>query len=131
MPRILADLRAALNNLDVTESVVLVGHSFGGAIATEYASAYTEMVSHLILIATAGEFGRKARVPILWLSAENNSYFGPELSKRMVEAFRGAGGRAKFHLLPPVGDDGHRMISTPEAVATWGPIVEKFLRTAR
>ena len=83
------------------------------------------------LVATAGEFGRKARVPILWLSAENDSYFGPELSKRMAEAFRGAGGRAEYHLLPPVGDDGHRMISAPEAVATWGPIVEKFLRTAR
>ncbi len=77
------------------------------------------------LVAAAGEFGRTARIPTLWLYAENDSYFAPDLSKRMVRAFVDAGGRAEYHLLPPVGEDGHRLIETDEAL--WTPIVARFL----
>src|SRR5512134_56066 len=50
------DLEAALDLLKVTGKFVLVGHSFGGAIATEYAVNHPERLERLILIATAGEF---------------------------------------------------------------------------
>jgi long-chain acyl-CoA synthetase len=56
MPRMLADIETALDTLRVTDPVVLVGHSFGGALATEFALAHPQRVSHLILMATAGEF---------------------------------------------------------------------------
>lgn len=56
MDRILKDLEVALEELDVQGRFVLVGHSFGGAIATEYAVSQPERVEYLILIATAGEF---------------------------------------------------------------------------
>ncbi len=56
MPRLLADIEAALNFLRVTEPVVLVGHSFGGALATEFALAHPGRVERLVLMATAGEF---------------------------------------------------------------------------
>ena len=56
MPRMLADIGSALDTLHVTDPVVLVGHSFGGALATEFALAHPERVAHLILMATAGEF---------------------------------------------------------------------------
>ncbi len=50
------DLEAVLEVLGVNEKVVLVGHSFGGAIATEFAVAHPERVDRLILIATSGEY---------------------------------------------------------------------------
>lgn len=56
MASIQRDLEIAFNELDVEDRFILVGHSFGGAIATEYAIAHHNRVSQLILIATAGEF---------------------------------------------------------------------------
>ncbi len=50
------DLRRLVQALNVQTPFVLVGHSFGGAVVTEYAVRYPEGVSHLVLIATAGEF---------------------------------------------------------------------------
>jgi long-chain acyl-CoA synthetase len=59
MPRLQLDLEAALTQLKVTTPFVLVGHSFGGAIVTEYAINHPENIEKLILIATAGEFKLK------------------------------------------------------------------------
>ncbi len=56
LPVLLADLVAVLDALEVDEKIVVVGHSFGGAIASEFASAYPERVERLILIATSGVF---------------------------------------------------------------------------
>lgn len=56
MPQILKDLETALILLKVKGKIVLVGHSFGGAVVTEYALKNTDRVEKLILIATAGEF---------------------------------------------------------------------------
>jgi long-chain acyl-CoA synthetase len=56
MPRLLNDIETALNTLRVSEPVVLVGHSFGGALAVEFALAHPGRVERLVLIATAGEF---------------------------------------------------------------------------
>src|SRR5262245_17862338 len=56
MTQMVADLEAALDVLKVKDKFVLVGHSFGGAIASEYAAKHSERVERLILIATAGQF---------------------------------------------------------------------------
>ncbi|MGH8244945.1 MAG: alpha/beta fold hydrolase, partial [Gammaproteobacteria bacterium] len=56
MQRIQADLETALEVLKVKGKFVLIGHSFGGALATEYALKHPERVERLILMATAGEF---------------------------------------------------------------------------
>ncbi len=52
----LADIEAALRVLGVADKFVLLGHSFGGAVVTEYAAAHPERVEKLVLIATAGEY---------------------------------------------------------------------------
>ena len=79
------------------------------------------------LVAATGEFGSTARVPMLWIYAENDSYFGPELTKRMHNAFTAAGGNAEYHLLPAFGNDGHFMIDSADAVPLWAPLVSQFL----
>ena len=79
------------------------------------------------LVAATGEFGRTARIPMLWIYAENDSYFGPELTKRMHNAFTAAGGDAEYHLLPAFGNDGHFLIDSADAVPLWAPLVSQFL----
>ncbi len=60
MPQIQDDLQTALDQLKVDGKFVLVGHSYGGAIATEYALDHPECIERLVLIATAGEFNLNA-----------------------------------------------------------------------
>jgi long-chain acyl-CoA synthetase len=61
MEHMLADVRAVLKQTAVQPKFVLVGHSFGVALATEFAFRYPEQVSHLILVAGAGEYA--IRIP--------------------------------------------------------------------
>ncbi len=56
MEEIQTDLRAALDALGVKESFILIGHSFGGAVAAEFAFQHPDRLDKLILMATAGEF---------------------------------------------------------------------------
>src|SRR4029079_4117986 len=65
------------------------------------------------LVETVGEFGRTARVPMLWIYIENDTFCGPALSNRMREAFTAAGGKVEYHLMPPFGNEGHYFIGSP------------------
>lgn len=56
MAEFLSDLETSLNLLEVGEQVVLVGHSYGGAIAAEFAANHPGRVARLVLIASSGEY---------------------------------------------------------------------------
>jgi long-chain acyl-CoA synthetase len=56
MEKAVSDIENALTLLKVKGKFVLVGHSFGGAWATEYTLKNHDRVERLILIATAGQF---------------------------------------------------------------------------
>jgi dienelactone hydrolase len=137
-----------------TDGIVVIGNSAGGWAALALASRNPAGVSAVVdfaggrggrdrdkpnrncapdrLVGTAGVFGRTARIATLWLYAENDSYFAPELSRRMADAFSAAGGDAEYHLLPPVRGDGHALIATAGKEASWMPYLEAFLdRIAR
>jgi long-chain acyl-CoA synthetase len=51
-----ADLEKAFEILKVDTPFVLVGHSFGGALVTEFTLNHPDQIEGLILMATAGEF---------------------------------------------------------------------------
>jgi long-chain acyl-CoA synthetase len=56
MDEMVDDLETIASALNLAEPFVLVGHSFGGSICAEYASAYPKRLKKLVLIATAGEY---------------------------------------------------------------------------
>jgi dienelactone hydrolase len=135
--------------LIVPNSVLVVGQSAGGWGAIALSSQNVPGVRAIItfaagrggrvggkpnnncapdkLVAATGEFGRTARVPMLWIYIENDTFFGPDLSKRMHDAYTKAGGNAEYHLLPPFGDDGHFLVSSSDALPLWTPWVAAFL----
>jgi dienelactone hydrolase len=147
---ILATINYMLTQSFVQQSkVVVLGQSAGGWSSLALASLNPPMVRAVIdfvggrgghfqgkpnnncqpdhLVEAAGKFGSTARIPTLWIYLENDTFFGPALSKRMVEAWRAAGGSAEYHLLATFGDDGHFFIHHPDAVPIWAPIVQEFL----
>lgn len=79
------------------------------------------------LISAAGAFGRTTKAPTLWIYTENDTYFGPELSKAMAQEFRNAGGKVEFHLLERFTQDGHFLFTTAQGQPIWEPIVNAFL----
>lgn len=79
------------------------------------------------LVEATNEFGHTSRVPMLWIYIENDTFFGPDLSRRMHEAFTAAGGNAEYHLLPPFGNEGHFLIGSPDSIPIWSPLVTRFL----
>ena len=50
------DIHTVLIELKATDPVVMMGHSFGGALATEYAHRYPAQVAKLVLAASTGKF---------------------------------------------------------------------------
>jgi len=83
------------------------------------------------LVAAAAHFGRTVRSPMLWIYTENDTYFGPALSRRMYAAFTAAGGTARFELLAPFRtertQDGHDLLFAGRSV--WEPIVTTWLQS--
>jgi dienelactone hydrolase len=120
------------------DGTVVVGHSAGGWGALALTDADPAAVSAAIvfsagrgghandfenqicaphtLIASAAEFGHGARVPVTWLVAANDSYFSPEFSRKLAEAFRQGGGKVQFRVLPPYDGEGHWLPETEAGV---------------
>lgn len=77
------------------------------------------------LAAAFGVFGRTSRTPNLWVYAENDLFFGPELAHRFHAAFTASGGKAELIDAPANGKDGHFLFSA--AIPLWTPYVDRFL----
>ena len=79
------------------------------------------------LIAAFGRFGKTSRVPMLWVYAQNDHFFSPQLAAQFYKAFTSAGGRAQFVSAAPFDTDGHRLFSDA-GTPIWTPMVDAFLR---
>jgi len=77
------------------------------------------------IVSAFHDLGKKSRVPMLWIYAENDHWFPPELARRFDAAFRQTGGIDDFVMVPPYSDDGHHYFAD---VSGWSPIVEGFLQ---
>jgi dienelactone hydrolase len=133
----------------VPDSAIVIGQSAGGWGAIALSSQNLSSVKAIItfaagrggrvggkpnnncapdkLVDATADFGRTARTPTLWIYIENDTFFGPELSSRMHEAYTGAGGSAEYHLMPPFGGEGRFFIDSPDAIPQWSPLVSQFL----
>ncbi len=145
-----SDLRAAIeavrSRTDVsTNGMIAVGVSAGGfaslaltanappglAAAINFAGgrgsrADNDVCDEDALVRAFATLGKTSRIPTLWIYAQNDKFFGPELVRRMHTAFTGAGGRAQFIDVAPFGDDGHSLFS--RGISLWTPMVDSFLR---
>ncbi len=128
---------------------VLVGQSAGGWGAIAYGSQRHPGTAAILVMAggrgghhdgvpnrncrpdrlaeAAGQFGATSRTPMLWIYAENDSFFAPEIAAAMHRAFTAAGGRATLLQPGPFDGDGHRLLFGPGGSAVWGPAVKQFL----
>jgi dienelactone hydrolase len=80
------------------------------------------------LVKGAAKFGSTARVPLLWITTANDSFFEPGLVARMVAAYNGAGGQAIHKALGSFGRDGHSLAGSEAAAGIWEPLVGAFLK---
>ena len=132
------------------DGAVVIGHSAGGwgalALADDDSSSIAAIVlfaagrgghandfPNLVcaphtLIAAAGEFGRGARVPVTWLVAANDSYFSPELSRKLADAFRLGGGKVDFRVVAAAGSEGHWLPETEAGVKVASAELDRALK---
>jgi dienelactone hydrolase len=132
------------------DGTVIVGHSAGAWGALALAGENSKGVSAIIafapgrgghandlpnqvcaprtLMQSAAEFGEDAQVPVIWLVAANDSYFSPDLSRLLADAFRTGGGRVDFRVLPASGSEGHWLAETEAGVKIAGPELDTALK---
>jgi dienelactone hydrolase len=125
------------------ERVVIAGQSRGGLLSVAYAAERPGTVRGVINFAggwtskrcdeagrsfnqpTFASAGARTRVPMLWLYAEEDSFYSVGWIRRYHDAFGQAGGVATFYLFPAFGADGHRLV---DRVDLWKVAVDDFLR---
>jgi dienelactone hydrolase len=79
------------------------------------------------LVSTFAKLGERSRIPMLWVYAENDHFFGPAIAERLRDAFASAGGQVKFVETAAFGQDGHLLFSRA-GEEVWEPLVDDFLR---
>jgi dienelactone hydrolase len=142
--RVAIDFGSKLPQVDPTR-VLAVGISTGGMAtvaltadapknliaAINFAGGRGSTADHDVcnatsLIAAYRNLGKHSRTPMLWIYADNDKYFWPELAQQFDAAFRATGGQDQFIHAPPFGEDGHTLFN--RGISIWGPMVDDFLK---
>jgi dienelactone hydrolase len=132
------------------DGAVIVGHSAGAWGALALAGGNPKGVAMIVafspgrgghandlpnqvcaphtLMLSAAEFGEDARVPVTWLVAVNDSYFSPEFSRQLADAFRGGGDKVDFRVLAASGGEGQWMVETDGGEKVFGPVLDGALK---
>jgi dienelactone hydrolase len=105
-------------------------HDLAAAIAFapgRGSTAPDEVCGEKQLVAAFAQYGKTSRVPLLWVAAENDHFFGPHLVPLLSGAFSKAGGNATLVKTAAFGEDGHQLFTTASGMPIWAPIVDRFL----
>lgn len=81
-----------------------------------------------VLVEAFGDFGRHAKIPMLWVYAANDHFFSPQLAQAFYAAYNHNGGKATFLAVGPFGQDGHHLFS-PRGISLWTPMVDQYLKS--
>lgn len=144
---ILEVLERLLQRPDVdTKRVLLIGQSYGGIASIAAGAKNPRAVKGIInfaggikrtesgctwersLIDAYAAYGSESKIPSLWFYGDNDSYWGPDLPRRMHEAYQAAGGKARlvaYGAFP--GGDAHGMFLSVKGLPIWLRETERFL----
>ena len=103
---------------------ILAAINFAGGRGSR---SHGEVCSEGELVDAFEKFGETARIPTLWIYAENDGFFNPRLARKFYEAFIGAGGIAELIQTGPYGREGHNLFNKG-GIERWRPMVDDFLR---
>jgi pimeloyl-ACP methyl ester carboxylesterase len=151
-----SDIKAAIDSMRrqpfvLQDRTIVVGHSAGGWGTLALSSLDPPGVAGMIdfaggrgghqpgigncepqaMVKSAAVYGRTARVPLLWINAQNDTFFEPRLVEKMVAAYNGAGGKAIHRAVGPFGNEGHNLASAQSGTLIWQPMVDDFLKTTK
>ena len=132
------------------DAAVIIGHSAGGWGALALADADPAEIAQIIvfapgrggqanglpnqicaphtLLSAANEFGHGARIPVSWLVAANDSFFPPDFSRKLADAFRAGGGKVDFRQLAAYDGEGHWMAETDNGVKQVAGELDRLLK---
>ena len=106
---------------------LVAGISFAGGRGSP---AKDQVCNPADLIGAFRDFGKTARIPMLWVYAQNDHFFSPQLAAEFYRAFTGAGGTAQFVSAAPFGTDGHGLFSDA-GIPIWTSMVDSFLQSQK
>ena len=117
-------IAAAGRRLPGVKAVVNFAGGTGGWIERRPQRPCSPRSVELQIVAAA----RQGAVPSIWFYSENDRYWGPQVPRDWHAAYVKAGGVADFHMLPPLGEDGHNIIGP--GFEQWRPLLDRFLVSA-
>lgn len=127
------------------DHVVVAGQSYGGlatiALGTEKLPGVRGLLNFAgglrddsdrcawrsQLVSAFAEYGARSTLPSLWMYGQNDSLFGPELAKRMHDAYAQAGGRGRLVEFDAFKRDAHGMLASRDGEKVWLKDAERFL----
>ncbi|NVD99400.1 prolyl oligopeptidase family serine peptidase [Massilia sp. BJB1822] len=126
--------------------IVVAGQSYGGlasmALATQDIPGVRGVLNFAGGLRTIGgscdwqqalvqafaDYGRRSRLPSLWLYGANDSFFAPPLVSRLHQAYTRGGGKAQLLAYGAFKSDAHRMLASRDGEKIWLPHAERFLQ---
>lgn len=110
--------------------VALAGNAVAGLRGVVNFGASGGTCPDAALLQSVEAAGRAAKVPALWLYAENDAAMPPQRVKLFFDAYRQAGGKGELAVTKPFERGGASLFFWRQGIALWREPVDAFLRQA-